>query len=118
MIDSLFSTFNRHGRILFADPVRRFQLSLLAFGLLIIAGTAGYQLIEGMSSGEAFYMTVITVTTVGFGEVQPLSPGGRLFTSGLILLGVGIATTAVSNAVSIVLGRVCGWLSGSAKWKS
>ena len=43
------------------------------------AGTAGYILIEGWSVADAFYMTVTTVTTVGYGEVHPLSPAGRAF---------------------------------------
>jgi len=61
--------------------------------LLIIAvfvgGTLGYVLIEGWSPWDAFYMTVITVTTVGYGEVHPLSQAGRAFTVVVLLTGVG-----------------------------
>ena len=86
------------------DPVRRFQLSLLALGALVSAATLVYMLLENMVFTDALYMTVITITTVGFGEVQTLSPAGRLFTVALIILGVGAATTAISNALGIVLG--------------
>lgn len=92
------------------NPTRRFQLSLLFLLILLIVGTIVYMVLEGMTLTNALYMTVITITTVGFGEVVTLSSGGRIFTILLILLGVGAATTAVSNAISIVIGPRL-WLS-------
>lgn len=56
---------------------------------ITILGTAGYTLIEGWSIVESFYMTMITVTTVGFNEVRELSTTGRMFTVALMILGVG-----------------------------
>jgi voltage-gated potassium channel len=56
--------------------------------LLAAAGTVGYRLVEGWPWMDALYMTVITVSTVGFAEVHPLSPAGRLFTIVLIAGGV------------------------------
>lgn len=53
-------------------------------------GVAGFMLLEGYSLDQAFYMTVITISTVGYGEVQPLDAKGRLFTSVLILLNIGV----------------------------
>jgi len=58
--------------------------------LLIIIGTIGYMLIDNYSFINAFYMTVITVSTVGFGEVQELSDTGKVFTAILILGGLGV----------------------------
>lgn len=87
-----------------SDPIRRFQMSLLALLLLTLVGTVGYVYLEQMAWVDALYMTVITIATVGFGEVQELSPQGRLFTIMLILMGVGIATTVISNAFSIIVG--------------
>jgi voltage-gated potassium channel len=87
-----------------SDPIRRFQMSLLGLVVLILFGTVVYILLEGMTWIDALYMTVITIATVGFGEVNELSPQGRLFTIVLILLGVGVATTVISNAFSIVVG--------------
>lgn len=56
---------------------------------ITILGTSGYTLIEGWSIVESFYMTMITVTTVGFNEVRELSTAGRMFTVALMILGVG-----------------------------
>ena len=67
------------------------QEILLALAVLTVItsiGTLGYRLIEGWSWIDSAYMTIITMSTVGFTEVEPLSPGGRLFTIGLIFLGV------------------------------
>jgi voltage-gated potassium channel len=61
--------------------------------LLIIAvtavGTLGYIVIEGWSAWDAFYMTIITITTVGYEEVHPLTRGGQAFTVVILLTGVG-----------------------------
>ncbi len=68
---------------------RSIQLGL-AFSLGVLAfGTMGFHWLEQYSWLEALYMTVITVTTVGYGEVRPLNDLGRLFAMVLILLGVG-----------------------------
>ena len=48
--------------------------------VVFLGGTAGFVWIEGYDIVNAFYMTVITVSTVGFGEVQPLSDAGKVFT--------------------------------------
>lgn len=71
------------------------------------AGIAGFIVIEGYSLLDAFYMTVITLATVGFTEVQPLGPAGKLFTSMLILVGLGIVAYAASTVAQIIIeGRV------------
>ncbi len=59
--------------------------------LLITLGTAGFAIIEKWKIYDAFYMTIITVSTVGYGEVHPLHPAGRLFASILILMWLGTA---------------------------
>jgi voltage-gated potassium channel len=51
-------------------------------------GTAGYVVLEGWGIFDAFYMTITTVTTVGYAEIHPLSRVGRVFNSGVIILGV------------------------------
>jgi voltage-gated potassium channel len=58
--------------------------------IVIAFGTVGYRLIEGWPALDCFYMTMITLTTIGFGEIYPLSPQGRLFTVAIIFLGFGI----------------------------
>jgi voltage-gated potassium channel len=66
--------------------------ALLLLGGLMLVGTAGYMLIEKYNFLEALYMTVITVASVGFNEVKPLSNGGRIFTILLILINLGLFT--------------------------
>src|SRR3954468_7508293 len=64
------------------------------------AGTAGYMLVEGWS---ALDMTVNTASTVGLGEVHPLSPAGKLFTIGVIVLGGGALLYTLTNVVEYVV---------------
>jgi voltage-gated potassium channel len=81
------------------------QSSLIVVYLLIAlltVGTSGYMLIEGWSFIEALYMVVITMTTIGFGEVRPLSPAGRIFTLGLIAFGVIAATYSISTVIELL----------------
>jgi len=61
-----------------------------------VIGIMGFMLIEGLNLVDSFYMTVITISTVGFREVQPLSQGGKVFTTFYIVLNVGIFLYAVS----------------------
>jgi voltage-gated potassium channel len=68
----------------------------IAFLFLLGIGVAGFHFLEGFDLVDSLYMTVITITTVGFGEVHSLSPIGRLFTIALILGGAGIAAYSVS----------------------
>jgi len=74
---------------------------LLIFTLL--AGTVGYSLIEGWAPFDALYMTVITLATVGYGETNPLTGAGRVFTIFLILGGVSIVAYAFSTLTSIIV---------------
>jgi len=71
--------------------------SLLAFG------TAGYMLIQQWDFFDSLYMTVITIATVGFGEVHPLSTAGRIFTIVLTLGGVGTAFYILTSIVQATL---------------
>jgi voltage-gated potassium channel len=75
---------------------RLLVIAALLSGILLI-GTLGFIIIEHWSFFDSFYMTLVTLTTVG-GEVHPLSPGGRLFTSGLMLIGV----TTVFASIAIL----------------
>ena len=70
--------------------------ALLLLILLMTIGTAGFMIIENFTLLESFYMTIITVSTVGYGEVHELSAGGKLFTAALILFSLGVLTYVVS----------------------
>ena len=71
------------------DSRRRIWIALAVTLFFLGVGTVGYVRIEHFPPLDAFYMTVITISTVGFGEIHPLSEPGRVFTIFLILFGVG-----------------------------
>ena len=100
----LIQSFRRLSRDALQDPLRRLQLSILVIIILNVLGTLMYMVVERWNFIDALYMTVITIATVGFGEVESLSPLGRFFTIILIYLGVGAATSAITNAVGLALG--------------
>lgn len=73
------------------DVVKRRILTLAIALLITIAiGTGGFVLIDGYSVFDAFYMALITITTVGYSEIQPLSRAGRIFNTFLLFFGVGV----------------------------
>jgi voltage-gated potassium channel len=75
--------------------------------LLLVLGTTGYMLIEGWGLIDALYMTVITLATVGYGEVHEISQTGRVFTVILIVLGVGFFLYVIGNVIQfLVEGRI------------
>lgn len=69
---------------------RRLLFLIAALLAVLAAGVVGYMVIEGWSFLDAIYMTVTTLTTVGYREVHELSDTGRVFTIGLIVIGVGV----------------------------
>jgi len=80
---------------------------VLLSALLLSFGTVGYMLIENWSLIDGLYMTVITLATVGYGEVHLISDAGRIFTIVLIILGVGFFLYVVGNVVQfLVEGRI------------
>ena len=84
-------------------------MALVILGVLV-GGTIGYVLLEGWSAWDAFYMTVITVTTVGYLEVHPLSTAGRAFTVVVLFAGVGSFFYAFSLFMALVAdGTMAAW---------
>jgi len=84
-------------------PIRKFILAIAALVVITVIGTAGYILIERMSFLDALFMAVITISTVGYGEVQPLSPAGRIFTIFFIVTGVGTALYLFTAAAELII---------------
>jgi voltage-gated potassium channel len=76
---------------------------VVLLSLVLIFGTAGYMLVEGWPLLEALYMTVITITTVGFGEVRTVSEPGRVFTVILIFTGMGIMAYTLGIVAQIMV---------------
>jgi voltage-gated potassium channel len=84
------------------DPVRHLKTSLLVLVILVSLGTAGYMGIEGWRFLDAFYMTVITLGTVGFKEVHDLSDAGKIFTIILIIFGVSVLGYLIGSLAQIM----------------
>lgn len=83
--------------------LRKLLTSLGLLAAVYALGVAGYMLIEGWDFQDASYMTVITVATVGYGEVRPLDHAGRWFTTGLIFGGMGTLLYALSSVTAFVV---------------
>jgi voltage-gated potassium channel len=84
------------------NPVRQLKISLLILLLLVSLGTAGYMYLEGWRVLDAFYMTVITLATVGFQEVHHLDDAGKVFTALLIVFGVSVLGYTVGKLAQIM----------------
>lgn len=96
-MDSL--KFFKFGFKYFRSPLNIIFLLILSIGF----GTTGYMVIERYSFLEAFYMTMITITTVGFKEVQPLSDSGRIFTIILLITDIGIFFYGVTTIAALLI---------------
>jgi voltage-gated potassium channel len=82
---------------------RGLTVTIILLIFVTLGGTIGYMAVEGWDLLDAFYMTVISLTSVGFGEVHPLSPAGKIFTVLVILGGVAIVAMALGFGSRIVL---------------
>ncbi|MBN4070929.1 hypothetical protein JYT72_00335 [Crocinitomix catalasitica] len=79
-----------------------YAIFLLIF--IILVGTLGYVIVEGWTFFESFYMTIVTISTVGFHEVHGLSDAGKLFTAFLIITSFGTFAYAISAITSYIVG--------------
>lgn len=96
------------------DEKRKIKFILYAFSLLLIIGTVGYMILLDVDIVDALYMTVITVSTVGFGEVGTTSNSSEIFSVIMIFLGVGIVGYAFTTLVAMfVEGKVSDLWKGS-----
>ncbi|HEX8137228.1 MAG TPA: potassium channel protein [Pyrinomonadaceae bacterium] len=86
-----------------ARPLLRLRYALFALACAIAFGTLGFHLIEGWSLGESLYMTVQTVTTVGYGDKPPRSAHGRAFATIFMIIGVGTVAYALSSTVQSIV---------------
>jgi voltage-gated potassium channel len=84
-------------------PFFTIYLAIFIFIALLLIGAGGYMILEGYTFLEAIYMTVITVASVGFGEVKPLDTAGRVFTIFLILANIGTFTYFITQVSSYFL---------------
>ncbi len=86
----------------FFREYNRFLLPIYILNSLLLIGVLGFYFIENYPLFDAFYMTVITIATVGYGEIHPLTTAGRLFASFLIITSFGTFAYAVSTITRFV----------------
>jgi voltage-gated potassium channel len=94
---------------------RRIKLILVSIAAVLMFGTLGFVYLEQYPWLDAFYMTLTTITTVGYQEIHPLSQRGRLFNSFLIFFGVGIMLQSITVIAQAVIEREFGDLLGRRK---
>lgn len=93
--------------------LRGVRNAILLLALIVVVGTVGYMVFEGWSLSDAFYMTVISITTAGYNEVRELDTSGRIWTMFVLVSGVGmlfygivsLVQLAVEGTVQRYLGR-------------
>ena len=96
---------------------RRFLYILLAIAVTLLIGTVGFTLIDHYPPFDAFYMTLTTMTTVGYGEIHPLSHAGRVFNSFLIFFGVTTIFIAIGAMTQTIVEREFGEAIGKRRNK-
>jgi voltage-gated potassium channel len=83
--------------------IRNLKLVALALAVLFGLGTAGFHVMEGWTWFDSFYMVLITVTTIGYSEVHPLSHSGEVFNVFIIILGVGLVFLLIGVVAQALL---------------
>jgi voltage-gated potassium channel len=88
-----------------AALLTRFRIlrAFILFSMALLVGTLGYHYLEGWPLMDGLYMTVITMTTIGYGEIGPLNIDGRIFTIFLSLVAVGIGGYALSTVAAFIV---------------
>lgn len=81
----------------------RIRNAIIALGIAILFGTIGFSLIEGWPLADSLYVTVQTLTTVGYGDLPPHTAGGRVFAVVVMMMGVGGVALAASTIVQSVV---------------
>lgn len=88
------------------DTMRfRLRVFLLLFLAIMVLGTFGFMFTEKLSPGDAFYFSIVTVATVGYGDIHPSTQAGKIFAIVLIILGVGAFLGVVANITEMLMER-------------
>jgi voltage-gated potassium channel len=88
------------------DPIRfRLTINLIIFLAVLVAGTIVFMLVENRSFIDAFYYIIVTMATVGYGDIVPTTPAGKIIAILLIVTGVGTFLGVIANATELMLSR-------------
>jgi voltage-gated potassium channel len=86
-----------------ASVVSRMQVYILVLLAVIVTGVAGFMALEGLSLVDAFYFSIVTIATVGYGDISPATDAGKLLAILLIVAGVGTFVGVVANGLEMYL---------------
>ena len=88
------------------DALRfRLRIFMVVFFGVMLVGTFGFMYVEGLSLADAFYFSIVTITTVGYGDIHPATQPGKILAIILIICGVGTFLGVVANATEMLLNR-------------
>jgi len=80
-----------------------FRLLLLLPAIVLVIGTIGFMILEKLSFIDALYFTIVTISTVGYGDLHPTSMTGKLFGIVVIVIGIGAFLTIVTNVTQLLV---------------
>ena len=88
------------------DPIRfRLTINLIVLLAVLVLGTLGFMYLENRSPLDAFYFIIVTLASVGYGDIHPTTPGAKVFVIFLIILGVGTFVGVLANGTEMILSR-------------
>jgi voltage-gated potassium channel len=87
------------------DSFKKIRLLLILPLVIILVGTIGFTFLEKLSFFNAFYFTVTTISTVGYGDIHPTNMASKIFSIILIIVGIGIFFTIMTNVTQILIQR-------------
>jgi voltage-gated potassium channel len=88
------------------DLQRQIRIALFAFLIIIPAGIVGFMVIEQMTMLDALYFTLVTLSTIGYGDISPATPAGKLFTMTLIVFGLSSFAFAAQATIAIITSPI------------
>ena len=83
----------------------RLKLSLIIFLAVMVFGSLGFMIAEGRSFFDAFYFVIVTMATVGYGDIHPVTSSGKLLAILIIIMGVGTFLGVIANTTELMLNR-------------
>jgi voltage-gated potassium channel len=88
------------------NPIKiRLRIYLIIFFAVMICGTLGFMIVEDLSPVDALYFSIVTIATVGYGDIHPATQPGKLFAIFLIITGVGTFLGVIANATELMLQK-------------
>jgi len=88
------------------DPIKfRLKIYIIVFFVTMTMGTLGFMIIEDLSPADAIYFSIVTIATVGYGDIHPLTQIGKILAILLIIMGVSTFLGVVANATEIMLNK-------------